>query len=202
MTKEVTMVTRKRTTALLRCPSARAGISRTHFTSLHFTHFTSLHFTHSLPSENPKYTFEQFRDWYIAGNFDLKRAFTKYDSEELGEIPRDGFYGFLSAVAGLNEKEVEDALEDMDADHGGTVDFGEFKDWYLEKLPGLRARRTVMMQNLNGEKDLIFCFETFDTNNNGALERDEFACLMGAIAGRDLSFKEIDMLMEVSGLQV
>jgi Ca2+-binding EF-hand superfamily protein len=147
-------------------------------------------------AENGFFEFDSFAEWYAECDMDLKRAFLKYDEQERGEIPRDGFYGFLSAVAGLNEREVEDALEDMDTDHGGTVDFGEFKEWYDDRLPILKARREVMMSDIENEKDLLACFNKFDTSDNGVLERNEFEALMGAIAGRDLSNQELDILVK------
>ena len=57
---------------------------------------------------------------------------------------------------------MQDALEDMDSDHGGTVDFDEFLEWYLGRLPVVLAEKQIMESNLASEEDVRQAFRFYN----------------------------------------
>ena len=82
-----------------------------------------------LVSPRRSVSWEEFSLWYRDNFLDVKKGFTQYDYMENGEIERKTFRGFLAAVSDMSKSEIDNAIEVMDADRGGTIDYDEFLDW-------------------------------------------------------------------------
>ena len=82
-----------------------------------------------LVSPRRSVSWEEFSLRYRDNFLDVKKGFTQYDYMENGEIERKTFRGFLAAVSDMSKSEIDNAIEVMDADRGGTIDYDEFLDW-------------------------------------------------------------------------
>ena len=101
--------------------------------------------------------------------------FDKYDTRKEGKLDERAMKSFLEEVLGLDfqQSEIYFFLLDKDGDQG--VSYEEFKDW-------LRSEERFQRLD-NSSKFERVCmayqyFKTFDTDNSGTLDREQFEFMM------------------------
>ena len=117
---------------------------------------------------------------------ELREAFALFDKNgdgtitvlELGTVMR-------SLDQNPTEAELQDMINEVDADGNGTLDFDEFCN--------LMAKQ---MKESNQEEELRERFKLFDKDGNGLISRDELKIVMQQL-GEKLSEEDIDeMIMD------
>ena len=78
---------------------------------------------------------------------EVKNCFNKFDLDGSGFIDREELAA-LSLRLGhkLNEDELTAALDDLDLNHDGTIDFDEFCRWYFTGLKPYNGAKRSMLQ--------------------------------------------------------
>ena len=111
-------------------------------------------------------------------------AFKNYDKEGKGEIP-SSLLGTVMKNLGHNLKpdQLQEAIEAVDSDGSGWIDFDEFLD--------LMAKKTKEAQD---EQELREAFELFDADKTGFIDLHELKVLMRAL-GFDVKKPEVVKLV-------
>ena len=93
-------------------------------------------------------------------------------------------------MRGLNmnptDAELQDMVNEVDADGNGDVDLPEFIS--------LMARK---MKAVDGEEELVEAFKIFDRNRNGVIGREELKDVIGVL-GETATDEEVDMMMLIA----
>jgi len=78
---------------------------------------------------------------------EVRDCFKKFDLDGNGHIDREEL-GSLSVRLGhnLSEEELNSALEDLDLNHDGTIDFDEFCRWYFTGMKAYNGAKKSMLQ--------------------------------------------------------
>ena len=84
------------------------------------------------------------------------------------------------------DAELQDMVNEVDADGNGDVDLPEFIS--------LIARK---MKSVDGEEEMVEAFKIFDRNKNGVIGRDELREVIGVL-GEDATDEELDMMMQIA----
>ena len=81
----------------------------------------------------------------------VKEAFNKFDKDGSGAIDRDEL-AQVSAELGqpLSEEQLETALEDLDLNKDGVIDFGEFRRWYYSGMKSYSNRKRALFKAIGG----------------------------------------------------
>ncbi|KAL4237341.1 hypothetical protein ACF0H5_002059 [Mactra antiquata] len=125
---------------------------------------------------------EQQTDERVA---EFKEAFELFDKDGDGTITTTEL-GTVMRSLGQNptEAELQDMINEVDADGNGTIDFNEF---------------LIMMsrQKKNGdeEKELLEAFQVFDTDGNGSICAAELRHVMASL-GENLTDDQIDEMIQ------
>jgi calmodulin len=111
-------------------------------------------------------------------------AFKAYDKEGKGEIPSN-LLGTVMKNLGYNLKpdQLQEAIEAVDSDGSGWIDFDEFL--------ALMARKTKEAQD---EQELREAFRVFDTKNKGQIETADLKVIFQAL-DPNMSDDEIDAII-------
>ena len=111
-------------------------------------------------------------------------AFKNYDKENKGEIP-SSLLGTVMKNLGHNLKpdQLQEAIEAVDSDGSGWIDFDEFL--------ALMARKTKEAQD---EQELREAFRVFDTKNKGQIETGDLKVIFKAL-DPNMSDDEIDAII-------
>nr|AAC68889.1 VU91A calmodulin [synthetic construct] len=128
---------------------------------------------------------DQLTDEQIA---EFKEAFSLFDKDGDGTITTKEL-GTVMRSLGQNptEAELQDMINEVDADGNGTIDFPEFLN--------LMARK---MKDTDSEEELKEAFKVFDKNGDGLISAAELKHVLTSI-GEKLTDAEVDdMLREVS----
>ncbi|XP_070538787.1 calmodulin-like isoform X1 [Ptychodera flava] len=102
---------------------------------------------------------------------DLKEAFTLFDKDGDGNITVKEL-GIVMRSLGQypTEAELQDIVNEVDADGDGTIDFEEFLD--------MMARRSRRFKDVDPVRELRETFRVFDTDGDGYITNDELRHIM------------------------
>merc|ERR1712064_243801 len=140
----------------------------------------------SLPINNRrKMGDEQLTEEQIA---EFKEAFSLFDKDGAGTITTK-VLGTVMRSLGQNptDAELQDMINEVDADGNGTIDFPEFLS--------LQARK---MKDTDTEEDLIDAFKVFDKDGSGLISVDELRHVMTNL-GEKLTDEELDEMFAQIG---
>ena len=117
---------------------------------------------------------------------EFKEAFSLFDKDGDGTITTDEL-GTVMRSLGQNptENELNELVEEADADGSGTLDFEEFLELMAEK-----------MKNFDTDKELMEVFRSMDKNGNGSLTKEELKTVLKAL-GEKIDDREIDDMMKI-----
>jgi len=115
---------------------------------------------------------------------EFKEAFSLFDKDkdntittkELGTVMR-------SLGQEPTESELNDMVNDVDANGNGTIDFPEFIDMMVRKI-----------RDKDAEEEIKEAFRVFDKDGNGFISASELRCVMVNL-GEKLSDKEINEMI-------
>ena len=102
---------------------------------------------------------------------EVKPAFKKFDSDGSNAISRDEFTDMMKDLGSeLNEEQVSAAMEDLDVNHDGVIDFEEFTRWYFTGMKSYSAgRRTFLKMSAKSSK----LFDAIGEEAKNALMKEE-----------------------------
>lgn len=115
---------------------------------------------------------------------EFKEAFSLFDKDGDGCITTKEL-GTVMRSLGRNptEAEVQDMINEVDADGNGTIDFPEFLN--------LMSRK---MKDADSEEELMEAFKVFDKEQNGFISAAELRHLMTNL-GEKLTAEEVDEMI-------
>ena len=127
------------------------------------------------------FTADQLTEEQIA---EFKEAFSLFDKDGDGTITTKEL-GTVMRSLGQNptEAELQDMINEVDADGNGTIDFPEFLS--------LMARK---MKDTDTEEELIEAFKVFDRDGNGFISAAELRHVMTNL-GEKLTDEEVDEMI-------
>ena len=116
---------------------------------------------------------------------EFKEAFSLFDRDGDGHITTKEL-GTVMRSLGQNpdERELQDLINDIDADGNGNIDFPEFLSLMAKK-----------MKDTDTEEELIEAFKVFDTEGNGVISAMRLRELMETL-GTKLPGSEIDEMIQ------
>jgi Ca2+-binding EF-hand superfamily protein len=115
---------------------------------------------------------------------DFRMAFKNYDKEGKGEIP-SSMLGTVMKNLGYNLKpdQLQEAIEAVDSDGSGWIDFDEFME--------LMTRKTKEAQD---EQELREAFRVFDKANTGQINCEDLKVIFKAL-DPNMSDGEVDAII-------
>jgi calmodulin len=136
---------------------------------------------HENRDSRPDNMVEQLTEEQIA---EFKEAFSLFDKDGDGSITTKEL-GTVMRSLGQNptEAELQDMINEVDADGNGTIDFGEFLN--------LMARK---MKDTDSEEELKEAFRVFDKDQNGFISAAELRHVMTNL-GEKLTDDEVDEMI-------
>ncbi|KAE9621662.1 putative EF-hand domain pair protein [Lupinus albus] len=114
---------------------------------------------------------------------EFKKAFSFYDKDGDGYITTKEL-GTVMRSLGQNptEAELQDMINEVDADGSGTIDFPEFLNLMAKK-----------MKDTDSEEELKEAFRAFDKDQNGFISAAELRQI--TILGEKLTDEEVDKMI-------
>ena len=110
----------------------------------------------------------------------LKSLFSKYDKDGSGQLNRQELKGLFVDDLGLSKEQAESYSFLLDKDGNGSVSFDEFNAW---------LHSGEQFKNINDSsryyklKKAVELFKSYDKDDSGALDKDEFEKLFLAFGG-------------------
>ncbi|CAG5114710.1 unnamed protein product, partial [Candidula unifasciata] len=116
---------------------------------------------------------------------ELKEAFSLFDKDGDGTITTVEL-GSVMRSMGQNptETELQDMINEVDADGSGAIDFPEFLTMMSRKLNAL-----------DQEQEIRQAFEVFDKDKNGFISRSELKQVMATL-GEKLSEEDVTLMLK------
>ncbi|WOL19637.1 calmodulin-1-like [Canna indica] len=120
---------------------------------------------------------------------EFQEAFCLFDKDGDGCITLDELATVIKSL-GQNptEEELQEMIQEVDADGSGTIEFGEFLN--------LMARK---MKESDVEDELIEAFKVFDKDQNGYISATELSNVMINL-GEKLTDEEVDQMIREADL--
>ena len=120
---------------------------------------------------------------------EFKEAFSLFDKDGDGSITTKEL-GTVMRSLGQNptEAELQDMIDEVDADGNGTIDFPEFLTMMAKK-----------MKNNDSEEEILEAFKVFDKDGNGFISAAELRNIMTNL-GEKLSDTEVDEMIREADL--
>jgi sodium/potassium/calcium exchanger 2 len=115
----------------------------------------------------------------------MEAAFSEVDATQRLVLNREEITAvFQKMGASINPEDIEEAMQDLDTDHDGVVNFDELQAWYVQS----KARLATQIHEL---------FEKIDADHDGSVNKQELRQVMGGISVQDVN---VDTLMsEITG---
>lgn len=119
---------------------------------------------------------------------EFKEAFDLFDKNGDGRIPSKEL-GTMMRALGQNPSgsELQDMIEEVDADNTGTIDFTEFLTMMARK-----------MKETDSEEEIKEAFKIFDRDGSGFISAAELRQIMTSL-GENLTDDEIDEIIRETG---
>ena len=126
--------------------------------------------------EHPELTQEQIAEF--------QEAFSLFDKDKTGTIPTKELGTVLRSL-GQNptEEELQETINEIDADGSGDVDFSEFLTMMARK-----------MKDTDSEEEIKEAFKVFDKDGNGFISAAELRHVMTNL-GEKLTDEEVDEMI-------
>ncbi|MCJ1416877.1 hypothetical protein MMC32_003216 [Xylographa parallela] len=121
---------------------------------------------------------------------DFKEAFSLFDKNGDGQITSKEL-GTVMRSLGQNpsESELQDMINEVDADNNGTIDFPEFLTMMARKM-----KDTDSEDEIRVDQNIKEAFKVFDRDNNGFISAAELRHVMTSI-GEKLTDDEVDEMI-------
>ncbi|WDK23319.1 calmodulin [Colletotrichum graminicola] len=118
---------------------------------------------------------------------EFKEAFSLFDKDGDGQITTKEL-GTVMRSLGQNpsESELQDMINEVDADNNGTIDFPAYPEFLT-----MMARK---MKDTDSEEEIREAFKVFDRDNNGFISAAELRHVMTSI-GEKLTDDEVDEMI-------
>ena len=110
----------------------------------------------------------------------LKSLFTKYDKDGSGQLNREELKGLFMVDLGLSKEQAESYAYLLDKDGNGKVSFDEFHKWLQS---GERFKNINDKSRYHRLKKAVELFKSYDKDESGSLDRDEFEKLFLTFGG-------------------
>ncbi|KAF5390956.1 hypothetical protein D9757_003963 [Collybiopsis confluens] len=129
-------------------------------------------------------TAQPLRDQSLTAHIEFKEAFSLFDKDGDGTITTKEL-GTVMRSLGQNptEAELQDMINEVDADGNGTIDFPEFLTMMARK-----------MRDTDSEEEIKEAFKVFDKDGNGFISSAELRHVMTNL-GEKLSDNEVDEMI-------
>jgi calmodulin len=115
---------------------------------------------------------------------EFREAFSLFDKNGDGQITNQELGTVMRSLAqNPSESELQDMIDEVDADHSGSIDFSEFL--------AMMARK---MRDTDSEEEIREAFKVFDRDNNGYISAAELRHVMTSI-GEKLTDDEVDEMI-------
>ncbi|XP_071079017.1 uncharacterized protein [Haliotis cracherodii] len=122
-------------------------------------------------------------------NKDYSRAFRLFDKDGDGTIDAKELGTVMRSLGqNPNDEELQEILEEVDADGNGYIDFEEFL--------GMMAKK---MQSRDSEEEIKEAFKVFDKESKGYLTSDELRHIMTTM-GEKLTHEDVDDMIREADL--
>ncbi|KAF2675383.1 calmodulin [Microthyrium microscopicum] len=126
---------------------------------------------------------------------EFKEAFSLFDKDGDGQITTKEL-GTVMRSLGQNpsESELQDMINEVDADNNGTIDFpepGKLTTSVPLEFLTMMARK---MKDTDSEEEIREAFKVFDRDNNGFISAAELRHVMTSI-GEKLTDEEVDEMI-------
>ncbi|KAF7690642.1 hypothetical protein HF521_012446 [Silurus meridionalis] len=175
------------------CPGWRNSLAARRGGGIHFTHIHTADRTNSIAAPRkplPPYRVslrstnnmaDQLTEEQIA---EFKEAFSLFDKDGDGTITTKEL-GTVMRSLGQNptEAELQDMINEVDADGNGTIDFPEFLTMMARK-----------MKDTDSEEEIREAFRVFDKDGNGYISAAELRHVMTNL-GEKLTDEEVDEMI-------
>jgi len=116
---------------------------------------------------------------------EFREAFSLFDRDGDGSITTKELATVIRSL-GQNptEAEIQDMIDEVDADGNGTIDFNEFLDLMAHK-----------MKDLDSDEELREAFKVFDKDQNGYISAAELRHVMINL-GEKLTEEEVQLMIK------
>ncbi|KRZ61688.1 Calmodulin [Trichinella nativa] len=161
--------------------SLRALLTLMFGNDFHYYTFIHIAFVHLNQSHTTAAPADQLTEEQIA---EFKEAFSLFDKDGDGTITTKEL-GTVMRSLGQNptEAELQDMINEVDADGNGTIDFPEFLTMMARK-----------MKDTDSEEEIREAFRVFDKDGNGFISAAELRHVMTNL-GEKLTDEEVDEMI-------
>ncbi|XP_071079016.1 uncharacterized protein [Haliotis cracherodii] len=127
--------------------------------------------------------------WVATAIHHYSRAFRLFDKDGDGTIDAKELGTVMRSLGqNPNDEELQEILEEVDADGNGYIDFEEFL--------GMMAKK---MQSRDSEEEIKEAFKVFDKESKGYLTSDELRHIMTTM-GEKLTHEDVDDMIREADL--